>query len=742
MKIKNKLIANVLFKLLIVLAILLTGLFSIGFLQEKISYLTNQSTPLQIHIIEQQHWLQSAYSALLKVANSQNMQEFTLSRIDASTALEKTIDKCNIHNHQANQNHDLHHQELFIIANQLFNAVENRIKSDQTVTDTNTNILRSINIVSSRLDEHNNYIHQLQTSNAGAFTASLANTTIVAERLRSIEELRNHIRELQLITVGMQNVKSKTAVLIARAKLNALVMRINKNAYYNNSPNTASMINDYSGLLASFSATLHDALQADDQVKFARAEEHGKDLPYKLNDLFQILDQEAILARDELNVVSAQQENRFTLLLKANESLKTSSDLVELGLLATAKTHNLPSYELLPELERQTAEINELFKSIHNKINLLKKYLAETKAEHELHLLQSVVTAVKTMSGNINSETGVFNALKQKLYAKKQANDAIERLNSIIFQQTLAGDKQLTDAAKEQENAVTQVDKQVVRSRYFILTMGLTAIAFAFFFSFWIYLSVIPSLGAVLAAIRAQKEQGREQAELAKAVADGDFDREITVSPPIVFKNIANQDDEISSLLFAVGEMNSSQIMLDQALGNMTTALRVNRNAEAARYKIQQGLHELDKILRTERNLKRLAEQVLNFLADFTGAAVGIIYSYNHVEKSISPLSFHAVSGEAQVNRSFALGEGLAGQAALERKTLLISCVPGGYLPFSSALGSADPLQIVVLPVLHQDRLLGVLELGSFNNFDERQMEFLQQALEAVAVSFAMATFK
>lgn len=741
MKIKSKLIANVLFKLFIVLAILLTGLFSIGFLQEKISYLTHQSTPLQIHIIELQRELQSAYNALLKVENAQNLQDFTLAKIDAIEAVEKTRDPCEKLNHKSTKDKELQFQELTIIADQLFKAVENRIKSDQIVFDANKNIMQSINIVSDRLDEHNNYIHLLQTSNAKAFTASLNNTSTVAERLRDVEELRNHIRELQLITVGMQSIKNRSAVLIAKAKLNALIVRISKNAYYKTSPNVSSLTDNYATLLTDFAETVANTLQTDSPTALTKVEEQGKDLPYKLNDLFQILDQESMLARDELKIAATHQESRFAQLLKANESLKTSSELVELGLLATAKTGNLPTYKAIPLLEQETTTINRIFKNMGSKIALLGKSLLEMESGHELHLLRSVETAVKTMSDSINSETGVYNALKQKIEANRKTENAIEQLNSIVFNQILAAKQQLATAVKEQEDAVTQVDKQVMRSRYAILTMGITAIVIALFFSFWIYRSVVPPLGTVLAAIKAQKEQGREKAELAKAVASGDFDREVTVSPALQLKIDPEKRDEINNLLFAVQEMNCSQIMLDQALGNMTTALKTNHDEAAQRYKTQQGLHELDKILRANRNLERMAEQVLSYLAGFLDVAVGIIYIHNQAEKTLLPLSCHAVSGEIKASKSFTLGEGLPGQVAVARKAILLSPAPDGYLPLSSALGASNPLTIAILPVLHQDHLMGVLELGSFSSFTEQKMAFLQQALEAVAVSFTMAVF-
>ena len=53
-------------------------------------------------------------------------------------------------------------------------------------------------------------------------------------------------------------------------------------------------------------------------------------------------------------------------------------------------------------------------------------------------------------------------------------------------------------------------------------------------------------------------------------------------------------------------------------------------------------------------------------------------------------------------------GEGLVGQAALERKSILITQAPEDYITIASGLGEAAPLNIVVLPVLFEEQVMAV----------------------------------
>ena len=62
--------------------------------------------------------------------------------------------------------------------------------------------------------------------------------------------------------------------------------------------------------------------------------------------------------------------------------------------------------------------------------------------------------------------------------------------------------------------------------------------------------------------------------------------------------------------------------------------------------------------------------------------------------------------------REFALGQGLVGQAAAERRTLALSPPEGQPLSISSGLGAVSAGQLLIIPVLHQSTLVGVLELA------------------------------
>ena len=86
---------------------------------------------------------------------------------------------------------------------------------------------------------------------------------------------------------------------------------------------------------------------------------------------------------------------------------------------------------------------------------------------------------------------------------------------------------------------------------------------------------------------------------------------------------------------------------------------------------------------------------------------------------------------------TFELGEGLVGQAALDRRSIVLNEVPEDYVKVGSGLGEAAPANIIVMPVLFEDQVLGVIELGSLRPFSEIHTQFLDMLMETIGVSLS-----
>ncbi len=104
--------------------------------------------------------------------------------------------------------------------------------------------------------------------------------------------------------------------------------------------------------------------------------------------------------------------------------------------------------------------------------------------------------------------------------------------------------------------------------------------------------------------------------------------------------------------------------------------------------------------------------------------------------------SFHRVGGYAleglALERTFALGEGLVGQAAADRRPLAFSALPEDHLEIQAGLGALQVRSLQVLPVMDQERVTAVLELAPLEPLTERQQALLDQLLPNLATHVEM----
>jgi len=99
----------------------------------------------------------------------------------------------------------------------------------------------------------------------------------------------------------------------------------------------------------------------------------------------------------------------------------------------------------------------------------------------------------------------------------------------------------------------------------------------------------------------------------------------------------------------------------------------------------------------------------------------------------------YAHTRRKNVANGFRFGEGLVGQAGLEKKSILVTSVPEDYVAIGSGLGEASARNIIVVPFKYEGIVTGVIEIGSFEEFSDTQLEFLEQASENIAIAINSA---
>jgi len=182
--------------------------------------------------------------------------------------------------------------------------------------------------------------------------------------------------------------------------------------------------------------------------------------------------------------------------------------------------------------------------------------------------------------------------------------------------------------------------------------------------------------------------------------------------------------------------------LLQQATNQMLQSLRDTEEKNRQTDWLKTGLARLNDALRGEDDDTRLAAKSITELCTHLGAKVGVLYAAQADGANAGGLtllgSFAHTQRKSVANR-FKPGEGLVGQAALERKQIVITDPPEDYIRVVSGLGETPPRQISVTPFLFEDRVCGVVELGTLGELDAVQLEYLAQAAKLLGISFETA---
>jgi HAMP domain-containing protein/CheY-like chemotaxis protein/signal transduction histidine kinase len=205
--------------------------------------------------------------------------------------------------------------------------------------------------------------------------------------------------------------------------------------------------------------------------------------------------------------------------------------------------------------------------------------------------------------------------------------------------------------------------------------------------------------------------QVRAIAEVATAVTKGDLTRSIQVE--------------------ASGEVAELKDNINTMIDNLR--LTTDRNTEQDWLKT--NLARFTGMLQGQRDLTTVGRMLLSELAPLVSAQQGVIYQMGAEESAeMTLLSAFAGDGEDGHLRQLKVGEGLVGQCAAEKRRMLISDLPPNTITIRSGLFEAVPRNVIVLPVLFEDRVKAVIELASLSNFTTSHLAFLEQLTASIGI--------
>lgn len=197
----------------------------------------------------------------------------------------------------------------------------------------------------------------------------------------------------------------------------------------------------------------------------------------------------------------------------------------------------------------------------------------------------------------------------------------------------------------------------------------------------------------------------RGNAEFAQRIGEGKYDTQ--------FKPASNDD------------------MLGMSLINMRNNLIENERRDTERNWIVRGVAEISEILRMHDSTDELGEDVIKFILSKIDAIQGAFYVVGEDESGknvIEMRASYAYGRKKYLKAKFKFAEGLIGQAAAEKDTILRTEIPDDYVTITSGiLGDQRPTCLLIVPLITNEEVYGILEFAGFKKFNQSQVKFVQE---------------
>jgi HAMP domain-containing protein/CheY-like chemotaxis protein/signal transduction histidine kinase len=206
--------------------------------------------------------------------------------------------------------------------------------------------------------------------------------------------------------------------------------------------------------------------------------------------------------------------------------------------------------------------------------------------------------------------------------------------------------------------------------------------------------------------------QVRAIADVATAVTKGDLSRAIDVD--------------------AAGEVAFLKDNINEMIRNLKDTTQKNTEQDW----LKTNLAKFTRLLQGQRDLQTVSRTIMSELAPLVSMQHGVFYLNEspNGQPDLALLASYAYTERKHLANRFHAGEGLVGQCALEKQSIVLTQVPEDYVQISSGLGEATPMNIVVLPVLFEGEVRAVIELASFYRFSETHLMFLNQLTESIGI--------
>ena len=184
---------------------------------------------------------------------------------------------------------------------------------------------------------------------------------------------------------------------------------------------------------------------------------------------------------------------------------------------------------------------------------------------------------------------------------------------------------------------------------------------------------------------------------------------------------------------FGEGELD---ISVDIETGDQFERLGEGFNAMAhGVFKREQRLmkhNAVAKLLMSTLDLSELLDQTLKVVVEVSESQVGVVYLWDQSEEA---LVCQARYGTQYEMAPLKMGEGYPGRAAQDQEILIEPYVSGmSEATIDNGFAKGEPKVVAYIPLVYKERLLGVLVLGTVNQYKDDELQLIGYLADQISI--------
>jgi len=156
-----------------------------------------------------------------------------------------------------------------------------------------------------------------------------------------------------------------------------------------------------------------------------------------------------------------------------------------------------------------------------------------------------------------------------------------------------------------------------------------------------------------------------------------------------------------------------------------------------------QGVALFSDILRKNNdNLKVLSYEIVSNMVRYTNSNQGGIFIVNDNDKNhvvLEMTACYAYDRQKFLQKQIEVGEGLIGRCYQEQEKIFLTDIPDDYIKITSGLGRDNPTCLLLIPLAYNNNIYGILEIASFNEYRDYEIEFIERIGENIAATISSA---